>query len=226
MLLSFLLLTLRPATPLRRHLITHLDTVLFLGWCLYAYRDLLPLFTYHLIPTDLDNAVTWTRIGLLSVVAVLVPLVRPRTYVPADPANPTPVDQIHPEQTASWLSLMFFEFMTGLVWKAWKSPSLPYDELHPMADYDKADHLYKHNVANLDPVKRQQRGLKKRHLLGLLAWNYRFEAFMTCEFSLCERCKAHVSGNVRDMCRFRAVRIRCHQPAPRVRRSPIARCTR
>ena len=139
------------------------------------------MFTYNLIPTDLDNAVTWTRIGILSVVAIAIPLLRPRTYVPADPKNPTPPDQIHPEQTASWLSLLFFEFMTGLVWKAWKSPSLPYDDLHTMADYDKADFLYKHNVANLDPVKRQRRGQKKRHLFGLLVWNYRFEAFMTCK---------------------------------------------
>lgn len=129
LLLALSLLALRPATPLRRHLITHLDTLLILGWCLYAYRDIWPLLTYHLVPTDLDNIVTWSRVALLSVVAVVIPLIRPRTYVPADPEKPTPADQIHPEQTASWLSLLFYEFMTPLVWKAWKSPSLPYDQL-------------------------------------------------------------------------------------------------
>jgi hypothetical protein len=158
LLLSFLLLTLRPATPLRRHLITHLDTLLALGWLLYAYRDIWPLLTYHLVPTDLDNAITWSRVGLLTLAAVVIPLFRPRTYVPADPENPSPPDEIHPEQTASWISFIFFEFMTPLVWKAWKTTSLPYDELvsrllfdvilvltmqQPMADYDKAQHLYK-----------------------------------------------------------------------------------
>ena len=30
---------------------------------------------------------------------------------------------------------------TPLVWKAWKSPSLPYEDLHPLADYDASDVL-------------------------------------------------------------------------------------
>jgi len=166
-----------------------------LGWCLYVYRDLWPLLTYHLMPTDLDNKITWIRVGLLSVVAVVIPLIRPRTYVPADPENPTPPDQVHPEQTASWLSFLFFEFMTPLVWKAWKSPALPYDDLQPMADYDKAAHLHKHNVPNLDPIKRRQRGLKKRHLFPLLLNNYRFEAIMTS--LMCVFCAVfELSGSV------------------------------
>lgn len=153
--------------------------MLVLGWCLYVYRDLWPLLTYHLMPTDLDNKITWIRVGLLSVVAVVIPLIRPRTYVPADPKHPTRADQVHPEQTASWLSFLFYEFMTPLVWKAWKSPALPYDDLQPMADYDGAAHLLKHNGPNLDPIKRRQRGLKKRHIFPLLLNTYRFEAVMT-----------------------------------------------
>jgi hypothetical protein len=78
--------------------------------------------------------------AILSIAAVLLPLVRPRTYTPIDPLNPSA--QIHPEQTAPWLFYLFYEFMTPLVWKAWRTPSLPYDELNPLADYDRSEHLY------------------------------------------------------------------------------------
>ena len=122
-------LTLRPATPLRRHLLAHLDLLLLLGFCLYAYRDLWPLFTYYLEPVDLQNAITWSRVGLLFLAGVLVPLLRPRTYVPVDPENPTPPGQINPEQVAPWLFYIFYEHMTPLIWKAWQTTALPYDDL-------------------------------------------------------------------------------------------------
>ncbi|OCF31712.1 ATP-binding cassette transporter [Kwoniella heveanensis BCC8398] len=177
---SFLLLTLRPATPLRRHLITHVDTLLFLGWCLYAYRDLWPLLTYTLDPADINNAITWSRVAILSVSAVIIPLLRPRTYVPADPLHPTSEGEIHPEQTASWLSFVFYEFMSGLVWKAWKSPSLPYDQLHPLADYDRAEHLYNLHMDTLDPIRRKAKGYKDQNLLLSIGWVFRKEIVVIC----------------------------------------------
>ena len=85
--------------------------------------------TFYLSPSDIDNAVTWSRIGILGVASVLIPLIRPRTYVPVDPNNPTPDKDVLPEQTASLLSLIFHEYMTGLVWKAWQTTSLPYEQL-------------------------------------------------------------------------------------------------
>ncbi|WVQ93407.1 hypothetical protein IAU59_000477 [Kwoniella sp. CBS 9459] len=180
LLFSFLLLTLRPATPLRRHLITHVDTLLFLGWCLYAYRDLWPLLTFTLDPADINNAITWSRVAILSVSAVIIPLLRPRTYVPVDPYNPTPEADIHPEQTASWLSFVFYEFMSGLVWKAWKSPSLPYDQLHPLADYDRAEHLYDLHMDILDPIRRRAKGYKEQNLLLSIGWVFRKEIVIIC----------------------------------------------
>ncbi|KAK8861564.1 hypothetical protein IAR55_002386 [Kwoniella newhampshirensis] len=169
LIISFLLLTLRPATPLRRHLITHLDILLLLGFALYAYRDIWPLCTFNLVPADIANAITWSRVALLSVVAVVIPLIRPRTYIPVDPANPTPEEDIHPEQTAPLLFYVFFEFMTGLVLRAWKSPALPYEQLHPLADYDRAEYLYKQHMTELDPIRRRERGLKDRNLVISLA---------------------------------------------------------
>ncbi|WVO13290.1 hypothetical protein L204_100903 [Cryptococcus depauperatus] len=166
---SFLLLTLRPATPLRKRLIAHLDVLLFLAWVIYAYRDLWPLVTYHLKPTDTNNITTWSRLSILTVSAIVMPLIRPRTYVPADPNYPTAPEDIHPEQTASLLSYLFFEYMTGLVWRAWKSPSLSYEELHPLADYDRAEFLYTQHKDKLDPVRRKKKGLKPRNLFISLA---------------------------------------------------------
>ncbi|KAL7418721.1 hypothetical protein Q5752_006404 [Cryptotrichosporon argae] len=170
LLLSLLLLTLRPATPLRRHLMAHTDVLLLLAFSLYIYRDLWPSLTYYLVPSDLDNAITWSRIAILGVAAVVIPLVRPRTYVPVDPAHPTPEKDVHPEQTASLLSYWFYEYMTPLVWKAWKTPALPYDDLQPLADYDRAEHLYYSHAEQLDPVHRRRKGLPKRHLFwGLMS---------------------------------------------------------
>lgn len=178
LIFSFLLLVLRPATPLRRHLITHLDVLLFAAACLYAYRDLYPLLTYTLDPSDVDNAITWVRVGLLYVAAIAIPLLRPRTYTPADPA--APATEIHPEQTTPWLFYIFYEFMTPLVWKAWKSPALPYDDLHPLADYDRAELLYDKHMERLDPIRRKAAGLKPRHLIIGIAATFKFEIFVTC----------------------------------------------
>lgn len=112
-----MLLALKPATPIRRQLIAHLDIFLFVTWLLYAYRNLYPLLTYDLKPTDLDNAITWSRVGLLSFIAVLVPLFRPRSYSPADPRYPAEPDQVHPEQVTPWISLAFYSFLDSLVLK-------------------------------------------------------------------------------------------------------------
>ncbi|WVQ64901.1 uncharacterized protein L199_003070 [Kwoniella botswanensis] len=183
LIFSFLLLTLRPATPLRRHLIAHVDTLLFIGWCIYVYRDLWPLLTYNLIPSDINNAITWSRVAILSVAAVLIPLLRPRTYTPAEPANPTPEDEIHPEQTTPWLFYVFYEYMTPLVWKAWKTPALPYDDLHPLADYDRAEFLYSKHIDALDPIRRRENGLKQRNLLIGLLDVFKKEVAIVCAMS-------------------------------------------
>jgi hypothetical protein len=110
-------------------LITHLDVLLFLAFALYAYRDFWPMITTYLAPVDLDIPSTWSRLVILTIAAALIPLVRPRTYVPADSQHPTPPGEVHPEQTSPWLFYVFYEYMTPLVWKAWRTPSLPYDDL-------------------------------------------------------------------------------------------------
>ena len=63
------------------------------------------------MPVDLDNTTTWARVAILSVAAVVLPLIRPRTHVPVDPLNPISPEHVHPEQTAPWLFYVFYEFM-------------------------------------------------------------------------------------------------------------------
>ena len=211
---SLLLLRLRH-DKLRRRLTTHIDILLFLAFGIFAYRDIWPQFTYYLEMSDLDNAITWSRIALLGVAGVLIPLLRPRTYVPVDPLNPTPEDQLHPEQTAPLLFYVFYEFMTGLVWRAWKTPALPYDELHPLADYDRAQHLYDKHIETLDPVRRRKAGKKVRHLFFSILATFRTEFIVVCEL---------LDVNASDSRSYHGVHLRVygdgachfHQPPPPV----------
>ena len=59
---------------------------------------------------------------------------------------------MNPEQTASYLSLVSFQFVNPTVMKAWRIPHLPYEELPPLADYDYADYLKARSFSELDPV--------------------------------------------------------------------------
>lgn len=57
-----------------------------LVWLILAYRDLWPLATYNLQPLDAaEGWFIWTKIGILTLSATLVPLLIPRQYTPFDP---------------------------------------------------------------------------------------------------------------------------------------------
>lgn len=103
--------------------------LLFAGFALYAYRDLYPLFTFTIYPADIPNAITWSRVAIITLAGVVIPLIRPRVYIPADPQNPAAEKDVHPEQVTPLISFVFYEFMTGLIMKAWRKPSLPYEDL-------------------------------------------------------------------------------------------------
>ena len=59
--------------------------VLLVTWAVYAYRDLWPLATYHLKPADAEDPFVWVKMSVLTLAAVVVPLVTPREYVPINP---------------------------------------------------------------------------------------------------------------------------------------------
>ncbi|KAH7340935.1 hypothetical protein B0J17DRAFT_612426 [Rhizoctonia solani] len=161
-LLAILALTLAPR--FRAISNTHLVVLLLVAFGVYVWRDLAPLATYHLHPADAAGGwLTWSRIGVLTFVSVIVPLCIPRVYVPVDPKNPS--DTPNPEQTASLISLMLYNFLDPIVWAAYRTPKLDYEQLPPLADYDRASYLRHRGFDKLDPLRRT----KQRHLFwGLM----------------------------------------------------------
>ena len=65
---------------------THLVWVLFGTWLIFAYRDLFPLATFTLSPIDVEEGwLLWTKVGILTFVATIIPIIIPTQYVPFDP---------------------------------------------------------------------------------------------------------------------------------------------
>ncbi|CCO27945.1 hypothetical protein BN14_01935 [Rhizoctonia solani AG-1 IB] len=161
-LLAILALTLAP----RFRAITnvHLIVLLLIAMGVYIWRDLVPLAIHGRHPADAAGGwLTWSRIGVLIFASLIVPLCIPRTYVPLDPKKPSATP--NPEQTASLISLLLYNFLDPLVWAAYRVPKLEYEQLPPLADYDRASYLRHRGFDKLDPLRRT----KQRHLFwGLM----------------------------------------------------------
>lgn len=55
-------------------------------FAVYAFRDIWPLATFTLTPEDgAAGWFTWSRVIISSFVAVWLPLITPRDYIPVDP---------------------------------------------------------------------------------------------------------------------------------------------
>lgn len=143
-----------PNLSSHKYMTSHLCLVLLTTWCIYAWRDLWPLATYNLSPVDQLSRALWTEISLLSYVAVVVPLVIPHQYIPLDPKE---ASEPHPEQTASWLSRMFFLHLESTIFRAWRMPHLSADQLPPLPESDFAGRLVKRSFPALDPFHNQSR---------------------------------------------------------------------
>lgn len=79
------LLSLSSSPKLRRAASTHVDVLLLVEFAVYFYRDICPLATFSLQPVDVrDGGLLWALIGVLSVIAIIIPLVKPRQYTPSD----------------------------------------------------------------------------------------------------------------------------------------------
>ncbi|KAI9059804.1 multidrug resistance-associated ABC transporter [Trametes sanguinea] len=161
-LLAFISLISRPS--LSNLASRHVVLVLLATWAVFFYRDMWPLATFTLQPVDAaEGAFLWAKLSLLTLAAVIVPLFCPRPYVPVDPKDPMP--EVNPEQTASIFSMSVYTFLDGIIFKAYRLPHLPFDELPPLADYDYAKNLVKRSFPYLDPFQ----VFKHRHIFfGLL----------------------------------------------------------
>ncbi|KAF7364887.1 Multidrug resistance-associated ABC transporter protein [Mycena venus] len=115
----------------RHRLIRHANCVLFLAFCVYVYRDLVPLTTFTGVPADVGEGWRiWAKIGLLFIAAVIIPLFTPRQYIPVDPLNPQTA--LNPEQTASIFSVAFYFFLDPIIFHAYRESQLQEDELYPL----------------------------------------------------------------------------------------------
>ncbi|QRW00058.1 ABC transporter transmembrane region [Ceratobasidium sp. AG-Ba] len=172
-LLAIFALTLGPR--LRAVANFHLVVLLLVALGVYAWRDLYPFTTYTVHPADAAGGwLTWTRISVLAIAGLVVPLCIPRPYVPLDPKNPS--ETPNPEQTASLMSFMLFSFLDPVVWTAYRAPKLEYEQLPPLADYDRAAHLKQRSFDKLDPLRRAVKN--RRHLFWGLMEVFRWEYFI------------------------------------------------
>ncbi|KAJ7246497.1 multidrug resistance-associated ABC transporter [Mycena rebaudengoi] len=159
--------------------IGHVNLLMGLQTALYFYRDIYPLATFTKHPMDTkEGGLLWVKIALLFVVAVILPLIVPRAYIPVDPLNPM---QPNAEQTASILSSYLFSFLDGLIYSANKKSKrdqeFSYEDLPTLADYSHARNLKKKSFPYLDEFH----GAPKRHIFFGLLKTFRFRllvAFM------------------------------------------------
>ncbi|KAJ3994664.1 hypothetical protein F5050DRAFT_1800596 [Lentinula boryana] len=150
--------------------IRHLNFVLCATLAVYVYRDVYPLATFQLKPQDdSEGFFLWVTIGLLALAGVLVPLCVPTKYVAVDPKHPKPPN---PEQTCSILSRLTFAFIDSVIIKAYYSPSLPYEDLPSLSDYDYAEYLKKKSFRYLDPTIITKRRNAFFSLVRVFAWEF------------------------------------------------------
>ncbi|KAF9024857.1 P-loop containing nucleoside triphosphate hydrolase protein [Hymenopellis radicata] len=142
----------------------HLNFLLLVTAGVMSYRDIAPLATFNSFPRDESEGwLLWMKVALLLMTAVIIPLVSPREYVPADPENPSSTPS--PEQTASWISLVLFIWMDKVVATAYRVSHLAADALPPLPDTNGAAYLKRVSFKHLDPFS----GAKSRHMFfGLL----------------------------------------------------------
>ncbi|KAH7905737.1 P-loop containing nucleoside triphosphate hydrolase protein, partial [Hygrophoropsis aurantiaca] len=162
---------------------THLSILLLAIFAIFVSRDLYPLATFTTLPEDIGEGwILWAEITILAIISVVFPLITPRQYIPFDPTDPT--KSPHPEQTASWLSMLLYAWEDPVVYLAYKSPHLSHEQLPLLSDQDYSKNLVKRSFVHLDPFS----GSKRRHLFFGLLKVYRLEytmlALMLCVSAL------------------------------------------
>ncbi|PBK89773.1 P-loop containing nucleoside triphosphate hydrolase protein [Armillaria gallica] len=157
--------------------IHHMNVVLLSTSAIYVYRDIAPLATFDDIPQDSwEGPFLWIKMGILLFIAILIPLIIPREYTPVDPKNPMSVP--NPEQTTPILSFVLYSWLDSLIIAAYRAAHLSYEQLPPLADYDRCRYLKTKAFRYLDTFL----GAKKQHmsfgLMRVFAWEFMIMALM------------------------------------------------
>ncbi|KAI0803028.1 hypothetical protein BC629DRAFT_1491319 [Irpex lacteus] len=155
---------------------THLVYIALFVWALFAYRDIWPLATYTLTPADVsEGPLIWAKIALLTVVAIIVPLISPRVYIP--PANYKEDKEINPIHTVSILSAALFTWLTPYIWLGNRVDHLTVDMLPPLADNELVESLLARGLKQLDPFETSNRYLFFG-LMRVFAWDFTIMSMM------------------------------------------------
>ncbi|KZS96501.1 P-loop containing nucleoside triphosphate hydrolase protein [Sistotremastrum niveocremeum HHB9708] len=151
-------------TPEWRYLVSRHVSLLYLFMtCIYLRRDLVPLADGRVSLDDPDGALGWARLALLAIDGIWIPILLPRQYKPVDPENPTTPSA---SQTASYISRAFYSFLDPVIYKAFKSPALSFDDLPSLADEDAAKYLVETSFPILDPFESGK--MRRNFILSVL----------------------------------------------------------
>jgi hypothetical protein len=123
----------------------------------YFYLDAWPYATYYLSPFDPPNeAVTWVRFGILVFAGVVTPMTMPRPFRPKGPGvcyvqtiqiNCSVLSKVagqatpSPEDTCSLLSSITYSFLDGLIFRAWRVPTIGVDDILVLPDESRSETL-------------------------------------------------------------------------------------
>ncbi|TFK79744.1 P-loop containing nucleoside triphosphate hydrolase protein [Polyporus arcularius HHB13444] len=152
-MLSFLEVCGRGPVNSRAH--AHVSWLLFLLWTAYLYRNVWPLATVDRVPVDTaEGPFLCAKLALLTVAGVVIPVTVPRKYTPV---NPKEILEPNPEQTASLLSLLSYNFIAPVIWLAYRMPHLPFDMFPPLPDYDHLRNIVGRSFPILDPILNKSR---------------------------------------------------------------------
>ncbi|KAG9310261.1 P-loop containing nucleoside triphosphate hydrolase protein [Chiua virens] len=125
----------------------HADMVFLGAFGVVAYHDLWPFFTYQEPAHQLD-LYSAMEAALLGALGIVIPLT---SYCEYRITDDTPLlKELHPEQTASLLSLLLYSWLDPLINIAYKSQHLAPDALFPLADYDHVEGLVTRNASYLE----------------------------------------------------------------------------
>lgn len=151
---AFLLACLAVRISVWRHwLVRHHIAILLSESAVYSVRNIWPLLTYTKQPMDLEieGPILWLKIVLLALTSVVVPVLIPGVYTPADPKHPAA--EVNQEQTASFFSFFTYSYISPVIAAAQKKSHLAASELPPLADYDQASFLLARASPYLSPAK-------------------------------------------------------------------------
>ncbi|KAL0960611.1 hypothetical protein HGRIS_005643 [Hohenbuehelia grisea] len=128
---------------------------------IYSYRNLWSLVAADAEPPldSSEGAFFYTKFALLAITAVILPMLTPRRIVSANEKR------INAEETASWFSMLSFDFLDPLIVAAYRSTAFNKEDIPPLLERDRTEYMMSY-VNSLDPL---HRAYKSRHVMwGLI----------------------------------------------------------